>query len=159
SITLTPSASAVVYGTPVTVSVHVGAASGVPAGNVSVSDGVNPLGTFALNASGATSFTSVFKAGTHTISASYLGSSGFNSSSAQPASIVVTPAPLTITADDKSKVYGATVPSLTFAANGFVNGDTLDSLTAQPTVSTTATPASPVGTYPIAVMGAADPNY
>src|SRR5262249_22932244 len=38
SITLTPSASAVVYGTPVTVSVHVGAASGVPAGNVSVSD-------------------------------------------------------------------------------------------------------------------------
>ena len=48
-------------------------------------------------------------------------------------SLTVTPASLTITADNQSKVYGATVPTLTAIYTGFVNGDTPASLTAQPT--------------------------
>ena len=43
--------------------------------------------------------------------------------------------------------------------SGFVNGDTSASLTTQPTVTTTATTTSPVGTYPITASGAVDPNY
>jgi MBG domain (YGX type) len=42
---------------------------------------------------------------------------------------------------------------------GFVNGDTAANLTAQPALSTTATTASPAGTYPISASGAASPNY
>ena len=41
----------------------------------------------------------------------------------------MTPAALTITADDKSKVYGAALPTLTASYSGFVNGDDASSLT------------------------------
>ena len=39
-------------------------------------------------------------------------------------SLTVTPAALTVTAIDTSKVYGAAVPGLTFAVSGLANGDT-----------------------------------
>ena len=72
----------------------------------------------------------------------------------------VTPALLTITADTKSKLYGAANPTLTATGIGFMNGDTLASLPTQPTLSTTATVASGVGTYPITVSGpAVEGNY
>jgi hypothetical protein len=74
-------------------------------------------------------------------------------------SLSITPAPLKITADNKTKEIGATDPPLTFTAATFVNGDTASSLTTQPTLSTTATTSSPVGSYPITVSGAVDPNY
>jgi sugar lactone lactonase YvrE len=73
--------------------------------------------------------------------------------------ITVTQAPLTITADDKTKVYGAALPTLTFAASGFVNGDTTASLSTQPTLRTTATTTSPVGSYPITASGAVASDY
>ncbi len=71
----------------------------------------------------------------------------------------VQPAPLRITADSKSKTYGGAMPLLTFTPAGFVNGDTAAVLAAPPALSTTAGPASGVGTYPISVTGAAAPNY
>ena len=76
-------------------------------------------------------------------------------------SLTVTPAPLTIVANDQSKIYGAASPTLTASYTGFVNGDTSASLTAPPTLSTTATAASHVsgGPYAIAASGAVDPDY
>ena len=71
----------------------------------------------------------------------------------------VTPATLTITAADASKAYGALLPTLTASYTGFVNDDTAASLTTQPTLSTTATAASPVGPYAITASGAVDSNY
>jgi MBG domain (YGX type) len=68
-------------------------------------------------------------------------------------------APLTITASNATMTYGGTVPALTDTYSGFVNGDNSSSLTTQPTVSTTATSASPAGTYPTTASGAVDPNY
>jgi MBG domain (YGX type) len=68
-------------------------------------------------------------------------------------------AALTITANNASMTYGGTVPSLSVSYSGFVNGDNSSSLTTQPTVSTTASSASPAGTYPITASGAVDPNY
>jgi autotransporter-associated beta strand protein len=71
----------------------------------------------------------------------------------------VTPAPLTITAGNASKVYGASMPSLTASYSGFVNGDTATSLTTHPSLSTSATATSLPGTYPINVAGATSTNY
>ena len=71
----------------------------------------------------------------------------------------VTPAPLTIMADNKSKVYGAAIAQLTAAYDGLVNGDTPANLDTPPTLSTPATIASSVGSYPISAAAAADPDY
>ena len=49
-------------------------------------------------------------------------------------------------------------PALTVSYSGFVNGDTPASLTTPPTITTTATAASGVGTYPITASGAASSN-
>ncbi|HVX11301.1 MAG TPA: MBG domain-containing protein [Pirellulales bacterium] len=79
----------------------------------------------------------------------------------QPGSLTVTPAALTITADDKTKVYGDPVPTLTASYSGFVNGDSVSSLTAPPTLTTTATAASHVSgnPYTITASGAVDSDY
>lgn len=73
--------------------------------------------------------------------------------------LTVTPAALTITADNKSKLYGAALPALSASYSGFVNGDTAGSLTTPPSLTTTATVASSVGTYSITATGAVAANY
>jgi hypothetical protein len=73
--------------------------------------------------------------------------------------LTVTPAQLTVQADDKTKAYGAGLPALSATYSGFVNGDTAASLTQPVSLATTATLASGVGTYPILVTGGASPNY
>ncbi len=99
----------------------------------------SPVGNYSLIPSGASSanYTIQYVSGTYTI----------------------TPATLTVTAVNQNMGYGSVVPPLTASYTGFVNGDNASSLTVQPTLSTTATSASPVGTYPITVSGAVDPNY
>jgi VCBS repeat-containing protein len=74
-------------------------------------------------------------------------------------SLTVTPAALTVTADTQTKAYGAPNPPLTVSYSGFVNGDTAASLTTPPTVTTPATTASAVGTYPITASGAVSASY
>ena len=75
--------------------------------------------------------------------------------------MTVTAAPLTITAVNQTKAYGAALPTLTATYTGFVNGDTTASLTTQPTLSTTATASSHVAgsPYTITVGGAVDTDY
>jgi hypothetical protein len=79
------------------------------------------------------------------------------SSVTQTVSINVIPAPLTITADAQTKVYGASDPTLTASYSGFVNGDTASSLTASPTL--TRALGENVGSYAVTASGAVDPNY
>ncbi|MCH7411547.1 gliding motility-associated C-terminal domain-containing protein, partial [Belliella sp. DSM 111904] len=69
----------------------------------------------------------------------------------------VTKALVTITAEDKTKVYGTANPTLTFSYDGLVNGDT--KVATEPSISTTATVSSGVGTYPINLTGGSDVNY
>jgi sugar lactone lactonase YvrE len=76
-----------------------------------------------------------------------------------PREVTVAPAPLTITAVSQTMAAGQTVPTLTATFSGFVDGDTAASLGTPPVLSTTATSASPPGTYPIDVSGASSPNY
>ena len=74
-------------------------------------------------------------------------------------SISVDPASLTVTAMDESKVYGESNPTLTFSYGGFVNGEDASALTAAPSITTTATASSAVGSYPIVVSGGVSDNY
>ena len=65
--------------------------------------------------------------------------------------LTVTKAVLTITADNKSKVYGSNLPSLTYTPSGFASGDTANVLTGAPLLDTTANVSSNVGSYPITI--------
>jgi len=75
------------------------------------------------------------------------------------ATLTVSPALLTVTADDQTRAYGQPDPSLTVHYSGFANGDGPTNLNAQPTASTQADPTYFIGQYPIAVGGGASPNY
>jgi hypothetical protein len=98
-------------------------------------------------------------AGMVVVEASQAGDAGYNAAPVVEQSFTVNPAPLTVTADHQSKVYGAPLPPLTAGYSGFVNGAAAANLTTAPALSTTATAASPVGDYPITASEAVDPDY
>lgn len=77
----------------------------------------------------------------------------------QTGTLTVGKAALTVAADNKSMPFGGPLPSLTLSYAGFVNGDNAASLTMPPIASTTATAASPAGTYPIIPKGGVSSNY
>lgn len=68
-------------------------------------------------------------------------------------------APLTIKAENKTKVYGETNPELTVIYSGFKNREDASVLKALPIVSCSATKTSDVGKYTITVYGATAENY
>ena len=76
-----------------------------------------------------------------------------------PGALEVTKAPLTVTADTQTKVYGAANPELTFKYNGWVNGE--EPIDTPPTIGTTVDATAAVGTYPgaITLSGGSDNNY
>jgi len=64
--------------------------------------------------------------------------------------LTISPAPLAVFAQNQGRAYGAANPSLAWSVTGLVNGDSQNSaLTGSPILSVLATPASPVGAYPI----------
>jgi hypothetical protein len=73
--------------------------------------------------------------------------------------LAINRAPLTGTADNKSRLYGETNPPFTVTYSGFVNGETAAVLSGTLVGTTPATPASPIGTYPITVSGRTAQNY
>jgi polygalacturonase len=148
---VTPSANPIVYGNSVTLTANVtSSGGGTPGGSITFLEGSNTLNTATLDATGTATFTvNVPPAGIHTYTASYAGGFVFEASDSAQAAVTVTPAPLTITADNQSMIFGGSVPALSFTPSGFVNGDTAAVLSGSPQLSTPATSASPVGTYPI----------
>jgi len=63
--------------------------------------------------------------------------------------LTVNKANLNITANNASVAYNQAIPSFTYTASGFVNGDTSSVLSGAPTETTTAAVGSLPGTYPI----------
>ncbi len=63
--------------------------------------------------------------------------------------LLINQAVLTVTAQNASMAYGGTLPALTYVITGFVNGDNSNVVTGSPSLTTTATSASPAGAYPI----------
>ncbi|WP_207510372.1 MBG domain-containing protein [Longitalea luteola] len=73
--------------------------------------------------------------------------------------LTVNKANLTVTADNKEKPYGEANPAFTISYSGFVNGENASALTTEPTVSSTATATSGVGTYAIVPASGVAANY
>jgi len=71
----------------------------------------------------------------------------------------VTPAPLTITANDQSRVFGAADPTFTVAYSGFVLGQDPGVLAGSLSVTTPATTSSVVGDYAITPAGLSSTDY
>lgn len=71
----------------------------------------------------------------------------------------ITPASLTIKANDAARKYYSEEPTFSYYCNGFVNGDSESALSSVPTLTTTATLTSSVGTYDIKVGEVYSTNY
>ena|GEM_PF-2244016 len=103
------------------------------------------------------------QAGQYTVSVAYSGDSNYSAQTITTP-LTVTPAPLTVTVADQTKVFGAPVPDLTGTATvtGLVNGDTVGT-TIILTYSTTVTQTTPVGVYPnsitVVVSGSSSGSY
>jgi hypothetical protein len=158
-VTVSASVDTSVYGQPVTFTATVtSSGSPVTADTVTFREGTSTLGTSPLDGSGhATWTTSAFGAGSHVITAEYRGNASHQPGSGSTG-LMVNRAALTITADDKTRVYGQTNPTLTASYRGFVNGDT-PAVVRGSRLSTPATAGSGVGTYPITGSGASAANY
>ena len=76
-----------------------------------------------------------------------------------PATLTVGPAPLTITADPKSKSYGQPNPTFTVTYDGLVNHDLPAALAGTLAFSTVAGGTSGVGSYVVTPSGLSSPNY
>ncbi len=90
-------------------------------------------------------------AGTVTVTASQAGNTTYGPASPVAQSFNVSPAVLTVTANDASRTNDTQNPAFTYTIIGFVNGDAANiAVSGTPALTTTATVSSPVGTYPIA---------
>ncbi|HZY81985.1 MAG TPA: MBG domain-containing protein [Cyclobacteriaceae bacterium] len=126
---------------------YTGFANGDDASKIDVAPTINTMantttvvGAYNINASGASDLNYAFT---------------YN-----PGTLTITKAPLTLTANPQSKVYGTTNPALTITYTGLQNGETSSVLDAPvPSISTTAGDNSPVGGYPITITAGTDDNY
>ena len=75
-----------------------------------------------------------------------------------PGTLTITKAPLTITADNVSRLYFEDA-EYTFRSKGWKNNEDASVLTAQPTIQCAAGKTSPVGVYDIVPSGAEAQNY
>jgi len=167
SVGIVPSVPFPTYGQALTFTATVSPASSggpTPKGTVQFRvDGVNLGPAVTLVSGAATSIaTSTLGAGTHKVTAVYSGDNTYAGNTGS-IGLTVAKAPLTVTAVNKSKVYGAGVPNLTYTITGFVNGDTVKVISGVPKLTTSATTSSGVGTYPITVakgtLSAANYNF
>jgi PKD repeat protein len=95
-------------------------------------------------------------AGQHEVTGSYDGELGSDSDTAN---LTVDKASLEVIADAQTRTYGGQNPRLTFSYRGFVLGDDPSDLGTEPSCSTLATQASPVGSYVISCGEGEDENY
>jgi len=89
------------------------------------------------------------------------GADAGNYTLTQPSGITanITAKELTVTAGDKSKVYGDANPAFTHTITGFVGSEDESVLATAPICSCTADETSDAGTYDITVAGGVDENY
>jgi hypothetical protein len=76
-----------------------------------------------------------------------------------PGTLMVTPAPLTITGTNQTKIQAEVNPPITVSYSGFVLGEGPSVLGGTLTCSTTATKSSPAGTYAITPAGLTSSDY
>ena len=90
-------------------------------------------------------------AGDCTVTASQGGNGSYNAAVSVPQTFTIIPAPLTVTASDKTRQFGLTNPNFTYKVSGFQYNDNNSDVSGQPALSTSADTSSPVGDYDILV--------
>lgn len=90
-------------------------------------------------------------AGRVSVTASQNGNADYAAAIPVQQSFTVSPAILTVKANNATMAYGQPLPSLTFTPSGFVNNDTASVLSGTPSESTAATSTTAPGTYPITI--------
>jgi hypothetical protein len=133
-----------VYGQAVTLQAIVSAGKGTPVGWVDFKDGTTILGGGPVSNGIASFTTTLLSAGSHTLVASYSGGANFLPSSSAGFTLTVNKAPLTVTANNKTRLFGRGNPTLDGVVIGIQNGDNVYGV-----YTTTATHLSPIGTYVI----------
>lgn len=154
---LTSSTNPSTWGTSVTFTATLSAIGGgsIPTGTIQFKDGAANLGGVIPMVGGiATYTTATLVTGTHPITAVYSGDTNYNSSTSSTVSQVVNKAVITVTANPKSKVYGAALPAFTASYSGFLNGDTSAIITGSPSLTTACTAASHVSASPCTITAA-----
>ncbi len=152
STTVVASANPSVYGQFVTFTATVSGVApmtGTPTGTVIFFDGATNLATVTLSAGSATYTTSTFSAGVHNITVTYAGDAYFSANTSNVLAETITPATLTVTAADASRIYGQANPAFSATITGFVNGDTASVVSGNASLTTMATAGSAAGSYPI----------
>ena len=152
ALTITANNQSMVYGSvlPTLTVSYIGLVSGDSAASLTIDPAITTTATGSSHVAG----------GPYSIAASGAVDSDYSISYAG-GSLTVTPAPLTITANNQTMVLHTSLPTLTATYTGLVNGDTASSLTTQPTLSTSAHDNSPISgnPYSITVSGAVDADY
>jgi hypothetical protein len=171
STEVTSSKASSTYGESVTFTATVKpAVSGTSGlGTVQFKDGSGDLGApAAVGNCSATACTAAIQVGSltaigspHSITAVYSGNVNFLGSTSTAVSQAVSPAPLTGTVDDATRVFGALDPAFTASYTGFVLGETSAIVSGSLSCTTTATATSPVSgsPYQVSCDGPTAPNY
>jgi MBG domain (YGX type)/Bacterial Ig-like domain (group 3)/MBG domain len=155
STTLSVSPGSLTYGQPADFSatVAIDTSGGAPptGGTVTFMDGSIALGTVGVTDGAASLTTTLLGAGSNEVTAIYSGDGEVfaGSSSTNSLQVPVARAPLTITAVNITRVYGAALPPLPYTISGLVNGDSASVVFGMPSLSTNAEASSAVGVYPI----------
>lgn len=123
---------------------------GLPSSYGTAGNGLNTL-TFSTQATPSSNV------GTYAINAA--GMSANFQTTYKPGTLTVTPAALTVTANDQSREYGDPNPTFTGTYRGLKLNDTISNAVSGLQYTTSATQGSDVGYYSIIPTGTASPDY
>ena len=126
------------------------------ADDITVTPSAEVAGAYTLKITYAGKTTAPINAGSYPV---VVTATSLTHSGTATGTLVITPAPLSATVADASRLVGAANPKFTVLYEGFVGADTDKVLDRKPSATTTAKPASPAGDYPIVVAGGRDNNY
>ena len=117
---------------------------------------VTPVGTANTDSGGVATLTGVSLAGfgsgafSNAVAASFAGDQN-DPATSNAGSLIVSPAPLTVTAPRVMVTAGQAIPRLSYAITGFVNGDTAAVVTGAQALAAVGTQLGLPGVYPIEV--------
>ena len=120
-----------------------------PTGSILFKTGATTLGTATLSNGQASLNLSNLSAAVHSITAEYSGDTNYVSGASGALALTINKALLTVTAENKAKVYGAANPALTALITGFVNSENANVITGAADLTTTVMANIAVGEYPI----------
>ncbi|MHB1558384.1 MAG: MBG domain-containing protein, partial [Isosphaeraceae bacterium] len=150
TLTVAPATPTVTWAAPAAITY------GTPLGAAQLDATTSVAGTFAYSLRAGT----ILPAGKHTLSVTFTPTDTADYvPTTATMTLVVNPAALLVAASPVTRVYGQENPAFSVTYAGLTNGDLPSSLGGSLDFSTTATAASPVGTYRVVPGGLASPNY